>query len=48
MSSSGQIRTRSPLDFETRQSYSVTVKVDDGQKRNNSVAAKSVKITSTT
>ena len=31
--STGQIRTRSPLDFETRQNYSVTVKVDDGQKR---------------
>ena len=45
VSSSGQIRTRSPLDFETRQSYSVTVKVDDGQKRKNSVAAKSVTIT---
>ena len=44
LSSSGQIRTRSPLDFETRQSYSVTVKVDDGQKRKNSVAAKSVTI----
>ena len=45
VSSSGQVRTKSPLDFETRQSYSVTVKVDDGQKRKNSVAAKSVKIT---
>ena len=45
VSSSGQIRTKSPLDFETRQSYSVTVKVDDGQKRKNSVAAKSVTIT---
>ena len=45
LSSSGQIRTRSPLDFETRKSYSVTVKVDDGQKRKNSVAAKSVTIT---
>ena len=45
VSNSGQIRTRSPLDFETRQSYSVTVKVDDGQKRKNSVAAKSVTIT---
>ena len=43
--SSGQIRTKSPLDFETRQSYSVTVKVDDGKKRDNSVAAKSVTIT---
>ena len=45
VSSSGQIRTRSPLNFETRKSYSVTVKVDDGQKRANSVAAKSVTIT---
>ena len=45
VSSSGQIRTRSPLDYETRQSYSVTVKVDDRQKRDNSVATKSVTIT---
>ena len=45
LSSSGQIRTRSPLDFETRKSYSVTVKVNDGQNRKNSVAAKSVTIT---
>ena len=45
VSSSGQIRTRSPLDFENRKSYSVTVKVDDVQKRGNSVAAKSVTIT---
>ncbi len=45
VASSGQIRTKSPLDFETRQSYSVTVKVNDGQKRSNSVAAKSVTIT---
>ena len=45
VSSSGQIRTKSPLDFETRDSYSLTVKVDDGQKRSNSVAAKSVTIT---
>ena len=44
VSSSGQIRTKSPLDYETRQSYSVTVKVDDRQKRSNSVAAKSVTI----
>ena len=44
VSSSGQIRTKAPLDFETRQSYSVTVKVNDGQKRSNSVAAKSVTI----
>ncbi len=45
VSSSGQIRTKSPLDFESRDSYSVTVKADDGQKRKNSVAAKSVTIT---
>ena len=45
VSSSGQIRTKSPLDHETRKSYSVTVKVDDRQNRNNSVAAKSVTIT---
>ena len=45
LSSSGQVRTRSPLDFETRKSYSVTVKVNDGQNRKNSVAAKSVTIT---
>ncbi len=45
VSSSGQIRTRSPLDFEKGKSYSVTVKVDDRQKRENSVAAKSVTIT---
>ena len=44
VSSSGQIRTMSPLDHETRQSYSVTVKVDDGQNKDNSVAAKSVTI----
>ena len=45
VSSSGQIRTKSPLDYETRKSYSLTVKVNDGQKRSNSVAAKSVTIT---
>ena len=44
VSSSGQIRTRSPLDHETRNSYSVTVKVDDGTRRANSAAAKSVTI----
>ena len=32
------------MDYETRQSYSVTVKVDDRQKKDNSVAAKSVTI----
>ena len=45
VSSSGQIRTTSSLDYEARQSYSLTVKADDGQKRKNSVAAKSVTIT---
>ena len=45
VSSSGQIRTRSAVDHETRESYSVTVKVDDRQKKDNSVAAKSVTIT---
>ncbi len=45
VSSSGQIRTRSALDHETRDSYSVTVKVDDRQSKSNSVAAKSVTIT---
>ena len=44
VSSSGQIRTRAALNHEERTSYSVTVKVNDGQKRNNSVAAKSVTI----
>ncbi|MYD52250.1 MAG: hypothetical protein F4W93_12335 [Dehalococcoidia bacterium] len=44
VSSSGQIRTRSPLDHETRDSYSVTVKVDDRQRKANSVATKSVTI----
>ena len=42
---SGQIQTMSPLNYEARQSYSLTVKVDDGQSRQNSVAAKSVTIT---
>ena len=45
VSNSGQIRTSSPLNYEARQSYSLTVKVDDGQSRQNSVAAKSVTIT---
>ena len=44
VSSSGQIRTRSALNYEERSRYSVTVKVNDGQKRNNSIAAKSVTI----
>ena len=44
ISSSGQIRTRVALDHEERSSYSVTVTVDDGQRKNNSVAAMSVTI----
>ena len=45
-SSSGQIRTRSGVtyNYEEKSSYSVTVKVDDGQGKGNSVAAKSVTI----
>ena len=45
-SGTGQIRTRSGVtyDHESRQSYSVTVKVDDGQRKDNSVATKSVTI----
>ena len=45
VSSTGQIRTKAPLDYESRQGYSVTVKVDDGTKRENSSSAKSVTIT---
>ena len=44
VSSSGQMRTRAALDHEERSSYSVTVKVNDGQRKDNSVAAKSVTI----
>ena len=44
ISSSGQIRTRAALDHEERSSYSVTVRVDDGQRKDNSSAAKSVTI----
>ena len=35
-----------PLDHEERSSYSVTVKVNDGQRQSNSEAAKSVTISS--
>ena len=45
VASSGQISTRSPLDHESRSSYSVTVEVDDNTRRANSGAAKSVTIT---
>jgi len=44
ITSAGQIRTRSPLNHEERDEYSVTVKVNDGQRKNNSVAAKPVTI----
>ena len=44
ITSSGQIRTRSPLNYEERDEYALTVKVDDRQRKDNSVAAKSVKI----
>ena len=46
ITSTGQIRTKSGVtyDYESRQSYSVTVKVDDGQRKDNSVATKSVTI----
>ncbi len=44
ITSTGQIRTRSPLNHEEREEYSLTVKVNDGQRKNNSVAAKSVTI----
>ena len=44
VASSGQIRTKSPLDHESRSSYSVTVEVDDNTRRANSGAAKSVRI----
>ena len=46
ITSTGQIRTKSGVtyDFESRQGYSVTVKVDDGQRKDNSVATKSVSI----
>ena len=44
VSSSGQIRTKTDLNYEERSSYSLTVKVDDGSRRDNSGAAKSVTI----
>ena len=45
ITSAGQIKTRSSLNYEERDEYSVTVKVNDGERKNNSVAAKSVTIT---
>ena len=47
ITSAGQIRTRSPLNYEERDKYSLTVKANDGQKKGNSIAAKSVTITVT-
>ena len=44
ITSTGQIRTRSPLNHEERDQYSLTVKVNDGQRKNNSVASKPVTI----
>ena len=44
ITSAGQIRTRSSLNHEERDEYALTVKVNDGQRKNNSVAAKSVTI----
>ena len=41
-SRTGQIRTSAALDYESRQSYSVTVKADDGSDTRNSFAAISV------
>ena len=43
-SRTGQIQTNSALDHESRQSYSVTVKADDGSETRNSFAAISVTI----
>ncbi len=47
ITSSGQIRTRSPLNYEERNKYALTVKVDDRQNKDNSVATKPVTITVT-
>ena len=44
ITNTGQIRTRLPLNHEERQEYSVTVKVNDAQRKGNSIAAKSVTI----
>ena len=45
ITSDGQIRTRAALNHEETSDYLVTVKVNDGQREDNSVAAKSVSIT---
>ena len=38
VSGTGQIRTKAPLDYETKSSYSVTVKADDGQGGSATIA----------
>ena len=43
-SRTGQIKTSADLDYESRQSYSVTVKAEDGSETRNSFAAISVTI----
>ena len=45
ITSTGQIRTGATLNYEERSSYSVTVKANDGQRKDNSIASKSVTIT---
>ena len=37
VSTSGQLQTKAPLDYETKDSYSVTVSVSDGRGRSNSI-----------
>ena len=47
ITSSGQIKTRASLNYEERDKYALTVKVDDKQRKDNSIAAKPVTITVT-
>ena len=44
VSSTGQIRTKAALDYESQNSYSLTVTVDDGTKAANSSASISVTV----
>ena len=39
VSSSGQLQTRAPLDFETKKAYSVTVTVSDGSRTDTIIVA---------
>ena len=39
MRSSGQLQTRAPLDYETKNAYSVTVTVSDGDRTNTIIVA---------